>query len=296
MKKRNPLGKGLGALISESGLPEKRSRLITCDVDLLKPSRRQPRRDFDEGSLAELADSIAEKGVIQPVIVRRADGGYEIVAGERRWRAAQRAGLREIPALVVEADDAESVEISLIENIHRKELSPLEEAEALAALSAEFGLSHEELARRLGKKRSTITNTLRILKLPEEVKKMMLEGALSLAHAKLILSLESRAEQISLAREIKKKNLSVRETEKRVKRLAAVSSGKPARDEKERAAGRQGEIAGISDRALEELSEELSKALKTKVRIRPLGDRGRIEIVFFSVEQLEEIVEKLRSG
>ena len=279
--RRMGLGKGLGALIPEME-PEASKSLFYCGIEEIHPSRFQPREHFEESKLRELADSIQEKGVLEPLIVRRAADGYELVAGERRWRAAQKAGLREVPVLIREMEDLEALEVSLIENLQRDDLNPLEEATAYKRLVEEFGISQEELGTRLGKDRTTITNTLRLLKLPPEVKDHLLRNRISSGHARAILSLETREKQQELCNAIIERGLSVREAEVLAKRWA-----KPKRT------SRPDKKVGDLESQLNALGDSLRRCLGTKVRVTSRGKRGRIEIEYYSYEDLERIVEMI---
>ena len=280
--KKMGLGKGLGALIPEPE-PEGPKSLLYCGIEEIHPNRSQPRKHFDEPRLKELADSIKEKGILEPLIVRRAAEGYEIVVGERRWRAAQKAGLKEIPVLLKELDDREVLELSLIENLQRDDLNPLEEAEAYKRLTEEFGLNQEELGSRLGKDRSTVANTLRLLKLPYEVREQLLRNRITPGHARAILSLESREKQKELCGLVIQKGLSVRETENLAKRWSKTST-KVTASEKKR---------GDLESQLIALGDSLRRHLGTKVQIRAKGKRGKIEIEYYSFEDFERIVETI---
>src|SRR4030043_2202158 len=215
--KRMALGKGLGALLPEFGQAEPKT-LFYCGIEEIIPNRSQPRKHFDESKLQELAESIKEKGILEPLIVRRTDQGYELIVGERRWRAAQKAGLKEVPVMVKEIEGREVLEISLIENLQREDLNPIEAAEAFKHLIEEFNLSQEGLGQRIGKARTPITNTLRLLKLPMEVRNQLLQNRITSGHARAILSLESKEKQKELCALLIKKGLYVRETEALAKR------------------------------------------------------------------------------
>jgi ParB family chromosome partitioning protein len=280
--KKMGLGKGLGALIPELE-PEGPKSLLYCGIEEIHPNRSQPRKHFDESRLQELADSIKEKGILEPLIVRRAADGYEIVIGERRWRAAQKAGLKEIPVLLKELDDREVLELSLIENLQRDDLNPIEEAEAYKRLTEEFGLNQEELGTRLGKDRSTVANTLRLLKLPYEVREQLLRNHITPGHARAILSLESRETQKELCTLIIQKGLSVREAESLAKRWSKKSRKISASDKK----------GGDLESQLIALGDSLRRHLGTKVQISPKGKRGKIEIEYYSFEDLERIIETI---
>lgn len=279
MAKRAALGKGLGALLPQMEKVEK-GDLLQCDIHDIHPSPWQPRRLLPDKGIEELAQSIREKGILQPLVVRKSGDGYELIVGERRWRAAQRAGLAQVPILVKEATDQEVIELALIENLQREDLNPLEEAEAYQRLIAEFAYTQEVLAQRIGKDRSSVANTLRLLKLPAEVKDALERNQISMGHARALLALRNEVEQISFCRRIVNKGLSVRETEDGIRhRLETRPSASP----------RERVIPEI-----EALREELRHILKTQVRIKMRGERGAIEIEFYSLDDLERILELLR--
>ena len=276
------LGKGLGALLPEFGQAEPKT-LLYCGIEEIIPNRSQPRKHFDESKLQELAESIKEKGILEPLIVRRTDQGYELIVGERRWRAAQKAGLKEVPVMVKEVEGREVLEISLIENLQREDLNPIEAAEAFKHLIEEFNLSQEDLSKRIGKDRTTITNTLRLLKLPLEVRNQLLQNRITSGHARAILSMESKEKQKELCALIIKKGLSVREAESIAKRWAekpkkSITPVKPR---------------GDLESQLSSLQDSMRKYLGTKVHITQKGKRGKIEIEYYSHEDLERIVEAI---
>ncbi len=275
------LGKGLGALLPEFGQAESKA-LLYCGIEEIVPNPSQPRRHFDEPKLLELAESIREKGILEPLLVRRTDRGYELIVGERRWRAAQKAGLKEVPVMVKEVEGREAFEISLIENLQREDLNPIEEAEAFKHLIEEFSMSQEDLSKRIGKDRTTITNTLRLLKLPSEAREQLLQNRITPGHARAILSLESRERQKELCALIVKKGLSVREAEGLAKRWSAKL-------QKTVSVKRTGDF----ESQLLSLQDSLRKYLGTKVQITQKGNRGKIEIEYFSDEDLERIVETI---
>ena len=280
--KRTALGKGLAALIPELGQEEPRG-LLHCGVEEIIPNRAQPRKHFDEAKLQELSESIRRQGILEPLIVRRVEQGYEIIVGERRWRAAQKAGLKEVPVLVREMESRDALEISLIENLQRENLNPVEEAEGYKHLIEGFGLSQEELAERVGKDRTTVTNALRLLKLPQEMIEHLIHDRITSGHARAILGLDTKEKQRELCHLILQKGLSVREAEA----LARRWSGKPkktgASDKK------TGELAS----QLNALQDTLRRSLGTKVQIVPRGKKGKIEIEYYSFEDLERIVEAI---
>ncbi len=276
------LGKGLGALLPEFEQGEPKT-LLYCGIEEIIPNRSQPRKHFDESKLQELAESIKEKGILEPLIVRRTDQGYELIVGERRWRAAQKVGLKEVPVVVKEVEGREALEISLIENLQREDLNPIEAAEAFKHLIEEFNISQEDLSKRIGKDRTTITNTLRLLKLPLEVRNQLLQNRITSGHARAILSLENKEKQKELCALIIKKGLSVREAEAIAKRW----SEKPKKTAPP--AKRKGDL----ESQLISLQDSLRKYLGTKVRITPKGKKGKIEIEYYSHEDLERIVEAI---
>ena len=280
--KRIALGKGLGALLPELGQAEPRT-LLYCGIEEILPNRAQPRKHFDESKLQELAESIKEKGILEPLIVRRTEQGYELIVGERRWRAAQKAGLKEVPVLVKETERREALEISLIENMQREDLNPIEEAEAFKHLIEEFNISQEDLSKRIGKDRTTVTNILRLLKLPLEIRDHLLQNRITSGHARAILSLENKEKQKELCALIIKRGLSVREVEAIAKRW----SEKP---EKSVAPTRK---KGDLESQLSSLQDSMRKYLGTKVHISQKGKRGKIEIEYYSHEDLERIVEAI---
>jgi ParB family chromosome partitioning protein len=280
--KRMALGKGLGALLPEFEQGELKT-LLYCGIEEIVPNRSQPRKHFDESRLQELAESIKEKGILEPLIVRRIEQGYELIVGERRWRAAQRAGLKEVPVLVKEAEGREALELSLIENLQRENLNPIEEAEAFKRLTEEFNVSQGDLATRLGKDRTTITNTLRLLKLPLEVRNQLLQNRITSGHARAILSLETKEKQKELCSRIIQKGLSVREAEAIAKRWSEKPKKKGPSDRRREELGSQ----------MNSLQDSLRQYLGTKVRITPNGKRGKIEIEYYSNEDLERIIETI---
>jgi len=280
--KRMALGKGLGALIPEFE-PAEGKTLFYCGIEEIVPNRSQPRKLFDDSKLQELAESIKAKGILEPLIVRKVDQGYELIVGERRWRAAQKAGLKEVPVLVKEIKNQEAMEISLIENLQREDLNPMEEAEAFKRLIDELNLSQEDLAARVGKDRTTITNTLRLLKLPTEVKNQLLQNRITPGHARAILSLETKEKQKELCSRIIETGLSVRESETLARRWLE----KP---KKEMTSIKKG---GEVESQLNALQDSLRGYLGTKVEIKSKGKRGKIEIEYYSHEDLERVVEAI---
>ncbi|HUP01874.1 MAG TPA: ParB/RepB/Spo0J family partition protein [Gemmatimonadota bacterium] len=287
MSSRKRLGKGLGALLGESAVEAARGAergVEQIDVSRIVPNRFQPRGAFDDEGLAELAASIAQVGVLQPVIVMpREDGEYELVSGERRWRAARLSGLAEVPALVREVDDRELLEFALIENLQREDLDPIEEAAGYARLIQEFDLTQGDVAERVGKSRPAIANALRLLDLSEEVRAMIRQRALSAGHGRALLGLADRRRLVALARKASRGGLSVRQTERLVRRENSDRGGKrPA-------------AARSQDLERQRMEEDLQRQLGTRVTIRATArGRGRIEVAFYSFEDLERIVERLQ--
>ncbi len=278
---RKALGKGINALIPdfEIGVPQSGGEgagPAEILVDDIVPNQLQPRKFFDDEKLQELIQSIQEKGVLQPVIVQKGKGNhYELVVGERRWRASKKAGLKKIPAIIRNVSDAESLEIAIIENIHRHDLNPIEEAQAYSQLANEFGLTQEKLSKRLGKNRATIANTLRLLKLPNGVKEDMVAGRLSMGHARALLGLESAKDIETLRREILKKDLNVRQIEERVRQLKTPTQAKAPQKKK--------------DIFLKNLETDLERKLATKVEINPKQKGGKLVITYYSSDDLERI-------
>lgn len=283
MEKRPALGKGLSALIPDA--PEPKSAPTEVDIDLLAPNEHQPRHHLDDARLDELARSIKTNGVIQPIVVRKTDGGYRIIAGERRWRAAQRAGLLRVPIVIKDVaagGDAQVLEMALIENIQREDLNPIDEAAAYERLSSEFKMTQEEIAAAVGKDRSSVANHLRLLKLPEEVRAEVAAGRLSMGHARALLGAPDESRQRGIAREVIAQNLSVRETEALVKRL-----------ERQPAVGESRAAAAPADVHTRAAEDRLKLALGTRVRIARKGKGGRIEIDFVSEDELQRLFEYL---
>ncbi len=276
------LGKGLEALIpgvTLNGGDVSLSESIThVKLDNIIPNKYQARHYFNEQKIKELAASIQTNGLVHPLLVRRRDDGYELIAGERRWRAAKEAGLADVPAIVKEVNDAEMFELSLVENIQREDLNPLEEAEAYRQLMDNFNLSQEQLAQRIGKDRSSVANMLRLLKLPDEVKTEILNGNVSAGHARAIMGLESLEDQESLAQRITGEKLSVRETEEVVKKLRRIS------------------ITTTKQKNVHitEAEEELQRALGAHVNIKYRRGKGKIEVKFYSEDDLQRIMNVMK--
>ena len=273
------LGKGLEALI-----PERGDEVLHLDINRIFPGSEQPRKKFKDNSLNELAASIKEKGVLQPIIVSRAgDGSFRLVAGERRWRASQLAGLKKIPALVKNVHARDALEIALIENIQREDLNPVETAEAFNKLMKDFNLTQEELSDKVGKERATVANYLRLLRLPDEIKSLISDGTMTMGHARAIVSIDGKANQLEAARRIISKGLSVREAETLAKTIEASpgSSRKP-------------KTHRHHDPQIASLEERLIKGLGTKVRLHHKGRKGgSIEIEYYSLDELDRLLDIL---
>lgn len=277
--KKVTLGRGLDALIP---VEKADNEFTLVSIDQLKPNHFQPRRDFDETSINELSASISENGIIQPLIVRKTETGYEIIAGERRWRAAQKTGLKMVPVILKEASDSEILELALIENLQRQDLNPLEEALAYDQLIGEFGLTHDEISKRIGKERSTITNQIRLLKLPDLVKDALRRGSITAGHARALLRIDPPNKANELLESIISQKLSVRQTERLVQKLY-----KPKEEKRE--------IKG-NDYYLDYVTDELKKALGTQIKITDKNGKGKIEIEYYSKEELERIIELLSTN
>jgi ParB family chromosome partitioning protein len=284
MEKRPALGKGLSALIPDAPEPV-RSSPVELDIDRLTPNSYQPRGVFDDGRLEELAQSIKSNGIIQPIVVRKVGDQYHIIAGERRWRAAQKAGLLKVPVVVREVGagrDQSVLEMALIENIQRENLNPIDEALAYRRLADEFHLTQEQIATAVGKDRATVANLLRLLRLPDEVRADVAAGTLSMGHARALLALPGEADQRRIARDIVSRNLSVRETESVVRKATET----PKKENTDASAAK----ADVHTRAAE---ERLRLAFGTRVRIVRQGAKGRIEIDFGSENELIRLFEQL---
>ena len=281
---RKPLGRGLSALISTAPSPQDNEELREIEIDLIQPGEQQPRTSFDEAKLEELAQSIRASGIIQPLLVRRRGGRFELVAGERRWRAAQLAGLGRVPAIVREIPDENLLELALIENIQRQELNAIEEANAYRRLIESLGLTQEEVATRVGRDRTFITNYLRILKLPNEIQSLLEQEKLTFGHARALLGVSDPQLQRRFAQRICKHNWSVRETESRIRTLT--------REQQASSAPAPPQPADPNVRAAE---AKLRRRLGTQVRIvsAKSGTAGRIEIEFYSAEDLNRLYDLL---
>ena len=279
--KQRGLGRGLGALIDDFSVSESTQTVTSLPLQKVEPNPNQPRHRFDEEELQSLADSISEHGILQPLAVRKMEGGfYQIIAGERRWRAARLAGLQEVPVVVVEADDKTVMELALIENLQRQDLNPMEEAEGYRVLTEEYGLTQEEAAARVGKSRPAVANALRLLALPDEVRELVEKGELSAGHARAILSLPTKAKQKTAAQRILALRLSVRQAEAMCKRLAA--------EEKKPEPPKHTGVDYVA-----ECEKALSRRLDRKVRIVNGKRKGRFELEFYGEDDLQRLYEIL---
>ncbi len=278
-RKRQVLGRGLGALIPGSEKAVEQGEMLLVPVEEVFPNPEQPRRAFDATRLAELAASIKEKGVLQPILVQRVPGGYELVAGERRLRASKLAGLKRVPVLMKKLDQDDRLELALVENIQREDLNPIEEAQAYRELQGHHGYTQEEIAKRVGKDRVTVANALRLLALPEFVKEKLVAGKVSAGHARALLGLEDGKEMRALLNRILKRGLSVREVEEAVKRRRTQTPSKMTGSEP------------LSE--FTALMRRLERRLGSKVNIRDGKKGGRIEISYGSLEELNGVVEKI---
>jgi len=280
MTKRKALGKGLSALIPEADRYDAEGEgFFQCPIESIEPNPYQPRQDFENAGLDELVLSVKEKGIITPVLVTRVENGYRLIAGERRWRAAQKAGLKRIPVVVRETTPIESLELALIENIHRKDLNPIEEALAYKRWLEDADTTQEALARRVGKERSTITNLLRLLNLPGSIQKDLIDGRLSMGHARVLVGMKSAADQKKVRDLVIKKGLSVRQTEGLIKRMNKTE--RPAKKKTEQ------------EYYLQSVADGLKTSLGTKVEIKTRGKSGTINIHFYSDEELDRLLELL---
>lgn len=282
MPPKQSLGRGLEAMFPDllADIAEIRDRphLITCGIEEIQPNRFQPRKNFSDLEQKELVASVRKNGIIQPIVVRKTDMGYEIIAGERRWRAAQEAGLKNVTIIIRNASDIEAAELSLIENLQREELNPLEEASAYNTLVEIFGQTHENIAAKIGKDRSTIANTIRLLKLPSNIQRALVEKKITAGHARAILSLDAGPLQTSVFETIVKKEMNVRETERLIQAMKTPKRKKQVADR---------------EAYLYDLEKQLSNVLMTRVQIKKRIKNGSIEIRFSSTEELGRIVELL---
>ena len=285
---RKVLGRGLSALLSEPIAATTSEELKEIDIDLIEPNNLQPRTRFDDAQLEELAQSIKANGIVQPLLVRKVGGmGYQIVAGERRWRAAQRAGLQRIPAVVREVPDEKMLELALIENIQRQELNAIEEAYAYKRLIETFGLTQETVAQRVGRDRTFVTNYLRLLRLPDDIQKLVEENQISMGHARALLGIDDVKRQRQIAQSIIERGLSVRETERTIKQIIAG-----AEKEETHSSDLQFKVADANIRAAE---NKLRRRFGTRVRIlsNPNGLGGKVEIQYYDNDDLQRVYELL---
>ncbi len=281
--KKLALGRGLDALLPDIEPIENISEgYFECDIEQIYPNRYQPRLRFPNDELEEMSRSIKQQGIIQPLLVRKDDHGYELVTGERRLRAAKKAGLKHVPVFVKAITDAELLEMSIVENVQREDLNPIEEAEAYHRLITEFGLTQDQAAVRVGKSRSAVANLLRLRQLPEQIKSSIMDGALSMGHARALLGAANSAQQNAVWRVVVSKRLSVRETENLVKRLKAEQK-KPKQAS-----------PGSEQRYFLSLSDDLSRHFGTKVQIKRRGQKGKVEIEFYSNDDLDHLLRRLK--
>lgn len=280
-RKKVALGRGLDALIPDLSAEKAAPRdFFSCDIGRIRPNRYQPRRQFSDSELADLSRSVAEQGILQPLLVRPDGDDFELIAGERRLRAAKMAGLTSVPVVVRSINDTELLALSIIENIQRADLNPMEEADAYHRLMTEFGLTQEQVADQVGKRRSTVANFLRLRSLAEPIQASILDGELSMGHARALLGAESGARQLAAWRRVVKEGLSVRETEALVRRLKDdVRKKRPAVPQE--------------DPHFSDLSERLSRRFGTRVKIQRRGKKGKLEIEFYSDEDLDRLLEML---
>ena len=280
---RKALGKGIHALIPdfEMGVPKshengpaKNTELL---IDEISPNRFQPRKYFDDDKLEELVTSIRDNGVLQPIVVQKVEAGYELVVGERRWRASKKAGLKKIPAVIREVTDAQALELAIIENIHRQDLNPIEEADAYARLADEFALTQEMIAKRVGKSRTAVANTLRLLKLSRNIKEDLISGKISMGHARALLGLDNAGQMEALRKEIFKQDLTVRQIESRVSRLKQSVSKKPV------------SLVSKKNIFIKDLEKEFERRLGTKVDIKPAKKGGKLVVTYYSDDDLDRI-------
>ncbi len=279
-QKKDALGKGLGAIFSDllDNDTGRKASVNSCGIEELRPNRYQPRKNFNDDDQKKLIASVKQSGIIQPIIVRKADSGYEIIAGERRWRAAQAAGLKDVPIVIRKATDLEAAELSLIENIQREELNPLEEADAYVTLIEKFNLSQESISAQVGKDRSTIANTIRLLKLPAKVKTALVEKKITSGHARCLLSLSSPEEQIAALDNILKRGFNVRETEKLINKLKQKLGEKKS---------------AVKDRFMSDLEKSLTTKCMARVQLKGSAKKGAIEITYTSMDELNRLARYL---
>jgi len=282
-RKKMALGKGLGALIPEvaSGNDEQKD-FFFCDIDLIRPNRFQPRLNFSEEDLQGLTDSIKAQGILQPLLVRQDEDGYELIAGERRLRAAKRARLTRVPVMLKRVNDDKMLEMAIVENIQRQNLNPIEEAEAYHRLITQLNLTQDQASARVGKSRSAVANFLRLRQLPEQVKDSITDGSLSMGHARAILGAEASSQQLAAGRAVIAKGLSVRQTEALIRRLKSEKK-------KSKVSRNRSEEIHLSG-----LAEDLSRHFGTKIMIKKNGQKGKVEIEFYSNDDLDRLIQRLK--
>ena len=279
--KKRGLGKGLGALLAENAIEEESKKTVWLRISEIQPNRDQPRRHFEQESLAELAESISQHGILQPLLVRPLlDGRYQLIAGERRWRAAQMAGVSEVPVIIREIDEQKASELALVENLQREDLNPMEEAAGYKTLMENYGLTQEEIAKVVNKSRPAVANALRLLNLPQPVAEMVAAGEISAGHARALLALPTAEEQIETAKEIIKKGLSVRDIEKKARQAA-----KPKKTAEQK--------AKLRDSFYNEVELALTEHLGRRVKVAESGRGGTLQIEFYSQEDLKSLANLL---
>jgi len=282
-RKKRALGRGLSALIPEIEKSQEPSKdFFYCEIELIRPNRYQPRMQFAEDELAELCQSIKEQGILQPLLVREENDGFELIAGERRLRAAKRAGLTQVPVVTKRIDDSKLLELSIVENIQRANINPVEESEAYHRLITEFQLTQDNVATRVGKSRSAVANFLRLRQLPDPIKASIQEGKLTMGHARALLGIENSNQQMAAWRAVIRKDLSVRETEDLIRSLKGEKK-KPKVSRK-----------STEDLYLISLADDLSRHFGTKVVIKQRGQSGRVEIEFYSNDDLDRLIQRLQ--
>jgi ParB family chromosome partitioning protein len=284
-RKKKALGKGLGALIPEVKTDrDEQKDFFFCDIDLIRPNRFQPRLNFSEEDLQDLTDSIKAQGILQPLLVRKDDDGYELIAGERRLRAAKRARLNQVPVVIKRADDNQMLEMAIVENIQRENLNPIEEAEAYHRLITQLNLTQDQASTRVGKSRSAVANFLRLRQLPEQIKDSITDGSLSMGHARAILGATASAQQLAAWRAVIAKGLSVRQTETLIRHLKSEKK-------KPRVSRNRTEEIYLSG-----LAEDLSRHFGTKIMIKKAGQKGKVEIEFYSNDDLDRLIHRLKKS
>ena len=287
-RKKMALGRGLGALIPDvETAQDKPGDYFFCDIDLIRPNRFQPRQHFANEDLNELRDSIKEQGILQPLLVRKDENGYELIAGERRLRAARLAGLAQVPVVMKKISDSQLLEMSIVENIQRENFNPIEEADAYHRLIAEFNLTQDQAANRVGKSRSAVANFLRLRQLPDAIKESIREGTLSMGHARALLGITAADQQLATWRAVVAKSLSVRQTEELIRRLKS--------QKRRPKISADTSVATSEDRYFSDMAQDLSRYFGTKVLIRKSGQRGKVEIEFYSDDDLDRLIGLLKS-